>query len=166
MAEIGQTIKWEADKALNRLLFDCTIEVEKHSSLKNSKVISYKWTRKASGRARKIPFLRTEDKTKRAQEFLLLSLQNRARQLLLNKPIGTAVRAVWELQLTNFYTKNGTVNRRAGDITNLIQGCEDALTKANIIEDDSLICSMEAVKKASPDGINRISIKLFTYQEL
>ncbi len=70
--------------------------------------------------------------------------------------------ALWKLELTNHITKSKPkrVNRKAGDLTNLIQGCEDALTKAGIIEDDSLIVSMSAIKGQSYR--NAITIELFS----
>ncbi len=146
------------------LLFEHTLEVESHTSLKNRKVIGYKWrgkNRPASG-SRKIPFLRTDTATKLAQNLLVLELQARARRILLSRPWDCPMLALWSLELTNFTTKKGTINKRAGDLTNLIQGCEDALTKAGIIADDSLIVQMKAEKKQSLDGVNRIHIKLFS----
>ncbi len=68
---------------------------------------------------------------------------------------------VWILELTDYWTKGKPkrLNRTAGDLTNLIQGCEDALTKAEIIEDDSLIVSMSAVK--TPSSRNAITMELY-----
>jgi hypothetical protein len=57
------------------------------------------------------------------------------------------VRALWLFECSRFFTKKGTINQRSGDLTNLIQGPEDALTKAGIIADDSLITEIQAYKK-------------------
>ncbi len=133
--------------------FTCTIEVDAHSSLKNRKIISFAGNR---------PFLRTAPKTKAAQNFLVLELQRRARDLHFDKPWGRALRVLWHLELDSYWTKGKPIriNRKAGDITNLIQGCEDALIKAGIIEDDSLIVRMSAEKV--PSTRNAITVELFS----
>lgn len=146
---------------VNRLLFEHTIEVDAHSSLKNSKIISYFGGRRNSATSR--PFLRTKPKAKAAQEFLVLALQERARRILLDRPISRPVFALWTLELASYYTKGKPkrLNRKAGDLSNLIQGPEDALMKAGILEDDALIVMMTAAKMPSSDGKNRIKIQLF-----
>lgn len=77
-----------------------------------------------------------------------------------------AMFAVWSLEFSRYFTKKRTINRKAGDLTNLIQGCEDALTKAGVIEDDSLIIEMHAKKIPSLDGKNRISVQLFPVESI
>ncbi len=103
----------------------------------------------------------SDPKARAAQEFLMFSLQNRARLLHFDRPWGDALRIMWHLELTAYWTKGKPVrlNRKAGDLSNLIQGCEDALTKAGIIEDDSLIIEMSAVKV--PSHRNAITMRLF-----
>lgn len=152
-------LKCSTSKTLNSV-FQCTIEVESHTSLKNKKIIGYKWNGKHSA---KRPFLRTEARTKAAQDFLVLALLQRARAINFDKPLGVPLRSLWTLQFANYWTKGKPIrlNRKAGDLTNSIQGCEDALTKAFIIEDDSLIVEMHAKKIPSPDGQNRITVELF-----
>ncbi len=138
----------QAAPTSDKLLFECTIEVDRHSSLKNRKLIS-------RGR------IYTDPRVKNRQNFLVLALQERARRVLLDKPIGCALRAVWNLEFAAFWTKTRPIrlNRKSGDLSNSIQGCEDALTKAMIIEDDSLIIEMSARKV--PSHRNAITIQLF-----
>ncbi len=74
---------------------------------------------------------------------------------------------MWALEFDSYWTKSKPrrINRKAGDLSNSIQSCEDALVKAGILEDDSLIVGMTAVKRPSHDGKNRISIQLFPTNE-
>lgn len=134
--------------APNACFFRHTIEVDRHTSLKNTKRIS-------RGR------MFTDGRTKRAQNLLVLSLSQRARNVLHDSPWGHPLRIVWTLELANFWTKGKPkrLNRTAGDLSNLIQGCEDALTKAGIIEDDSLIVEMYA--KKIPSHRNAITMELY-----
>lgn len=159
MGDAEEKIQGQGNKTSHYLFFH-TLEIENHTSLKNRKVISYKWRGKHS--AKRIPFLRTESKTKAAQELLVLHLQSRARELGINQPFGFPLCVLWELQLASYWTKGKPkrLNRKAGDLTNLIQGCEDALTRSGVIEDDSLIVRMYAKKIPSIDGKNRIILKI------
>ncbi len=61
---------------------------------------------------------------------------------------------VWLFQLDNHFTKKGGVNLRAGDLSNLVQGIEDALQKAEIIKDDALIVSSWMQKTHGPNQIS------------
>ncbi len=139
--------------------FEHTIEVESHSSLKNGKIISF--ARRGRSGAPGRPFIRTNPKAKAAQDVLVFSLQVRARELSFNNPWGHPLRIVWVLEQSSYWTKGKPkrLNRKAGDLSNLIQNCEDALTKAGIIEDDSLIVDMHASKV--PSHRNAIHLKLF-----
>jgi Holliday junction resolvase RusA-like endonuclease len=159
MGEVDQTIWGKADQTSDCLFFH-SIEVENHTSLKNRKIISYRWRGKHS--AKRVPFLRTESRTKAAQELLVLSLQARARDVGLSEPLGFPLRIVWTLELTSYWTKGKPIrlNRKAGDLTNLIQGIEDSLTKSRIIEDDSLFVEIYARKVPSLDGKNRIILRI------
>lgn len=140
------------ESALNSCFFRHTIEVERHTSLKNTKLIA-RFGRRLG--------LRTAPKTKAAQDFLVLSLQERARDLHFDRPWGHALRVVWHLEFAAYWTKGKPIrlNRKAGDLSNAIQACEDALTKAGIIEDDSLIVEMRA--KKIPSHRNAITVELF-----
>ncbi len=152
-----ETIDYERMQAsaFKTCIFRHTIEVDRHSSLKNSKRISFRG---------KKAYLRTDSRTKHAQDFLVLSLQMRARELSFDHPYGHPMRVLWLLEQSNYWTKGKPIrlNRKAGDLSNLIQGCEDALTKAGIIEDDSLIVEMHATKV--PSHRNAITIQLFSDQ--
>lgn len=132
------------------LVFECCIEIDKHTSYKNRKRIS-------RGR------LFTDPKTKARQNILVLELQERARRVLLDKPLSGPLLSMWVMELNQYWTKSKPrrLNLKAGDVNNLVLGPEDALTKAGIIEDDAWIVGSFNIKKPSPDGINRIKLQLF-----
>jgi Holliday junction resolvase RusA-like endonuclease len=147
MAELAQAAQNGHQESPNddRVLFTAEIIVSKHYSKKNSKVISYRRGRGNSAASR--PFIRTTNEARMAEEFLVLSLQSRARELNFSSPIDIPVRLLCVLQLPQLFTQKRTINLRSGDASNLVQGPEDALTKAGIIIDDSLITDLQVLKE-------------------
>lgn len=88
-------------------------------------------------------------------------MQIRARELRIDKPISCPLQIMLTISVNNYYTQKGALNRRAGDLDNLIQGPIDCLMRAGIIEDDSQIVSIIADKVLGP---NEIRIKLFMFK--
>jgi Holliday junction resolvase RusA-like endonuclease len=143
------------------LLFSATFKVEKHHSKKNGWTIRNRgWRRnKLTGRAEPIKGIGATAEATAAEQFLVLHLQRRARDVDLREPISVPVHVLFVLQLDNLWAKPKRkrdpprINLRSGDISNLIQGPEDALQKAGIIVDDALIVSIEARKVSGPNAI-------------
>jgi Holliday junction resolvase RusA-like endonuclease len=118
--------------------------VEAFFSKKNRKVVRYR-RRKASqvrmGQSEFVPFVATASSESRAENLLVLHLRQRARQLHLDSAISNPMWAVFHFVYpkSEYFTAKGTVSKRLADLSNLIQGPEDALQKAGIIESDRLI---------------------------
>lgn len=161
MAKLAQEPQNSHKESSNddRVLFAVELTVPTHYSKKNSWTIGYKrgrWPNTSQGLR---PFIRATNKTAMAEGFLVQSLQNRARDLNFSEPISVPVRLLCVLQLEHFYTQKRTINLKAGDLSNLIQGPEDALVKAGILKDDALITELIAKKEWGPE--NRVTLSLF-----
>ncbi len=137
----------------SHLLFHASIEVSAFSSKKNRKVIHRNFQ---TGRN----FIGSDPKHAKLDRILVCALQSIARNLHFNKPINFAVRAVFLFHSPNWLTKKGSINKRAGDLSNLIQGPEDSLMAAQIIEDDSQILSYDGSRKILSQD-TKIEIYLF-----
>lgn len=136
----------------SHLLFHFITEVSGFSSKKNNKSIY----RGKGGR----PFIATNSKYKALDDILVLHLRRRAAELHLVKTISHPVRCVFHFFSPSWVTKRGTINRRAGDLSNLFLGPEDALQKAGIIDDDSQILSYDGSRKILSQD-TKIEIYLF-----
>jgi hypothetical protein len=156
-------VKSQASEAPHRLLFRAVIPVEAHYSKKNSKTISYRWSGSGANRRRGSPFIRTTDKAAMAEQFLVRILSSGERFSSSSHPLCIPLFLLLKFKLDSFYTKKGEVNLRAGDLSNLIQGVEDSLQKADIIKDDALITKLLASKEFGLQ--NEIVIELFTNED-
>lgn len=142
----------------DRVLFTASITVPKHYSKKNAKTIGYRRGGGIGSTNRLRPYIRATGEAAMAEAFLVQSLQNRARDLDISEPIDLPVRLLCVLQLTDFFTKRRTINLKGGDLSNLIQGPEDAMVKAGILRDDGLITEIIANKEWGPE--NRVTLSL------
>lgn len=55
---------------------------------------------------------------------------------------------------TVFFTAKGPRSQKIGDLSNLCQLVEDALTKSKVIKDDSFICSLDGSSRQPIQGNN------------
>jgi hypothetical protein len=142
-------------EAPHRLLFRAVIRVEKHFSKKNGWTIGY---RRGGG-----AFIRSGNKARSAEQFLVSELQDGERFSSVSYPICLPMFAVLHFELDNFYTTKGEINLRSGDTTNISQGVEDALQKAGIIRDDALITTILGRRRFGLQ--NQVTIELFTDED-
>ncbi len=153
-------------KTPHRLLFRAVIPVENHYSKKNAKTIGYRWGKgkafSSSGK-RFTPFVRSTDAAAMAERILVSHLSNGERFSSASHPISIPMLAVFKFKFTDFYTVKGEINRRSMDLSNVIQGVEDSLQKADIILDDALICKIIATKEFGLE--NEIVVELLTYED-
>lgn len=152
MPEIGSP----PSETPHRLLFRLVIPVEKHFSKKNAKTIRYRW----KGGQRGSPFLGATNEAAMAERVLVSHMQAGERFSSVSHPISLPMLAVFKFKFTDFYTVKGEINRRAMDLTNVIQGVEDALQKSEVILDDALITKIIANKEFGLE--NEIVVELFT----
>jgi len=158
MGEIGKKIPWNNEGTFDssQILFEFTIEIPYFTSQKNAKTIRYKRGKPgfAGGSRRKfIPFISSTDKSASAQRFLLSELQMLARRAGISQPIDVEMRLLLSFSLSSMLTKKGKINKRSGDLDNLLCAPIDALVKAKIISDDSLITEIQAFKRPGEKNI-------------
>src|SRR5690606_28376467 len=118
-------------------LFACELTLPFHYVKKNSKSIFYR----KSKAGRTVPFIASSARQRDAEKILLLALQSRAVTVRPSEPIRDPVWAMLSFfyPRAQFLTKKNTINRNLPDLSNLIEGPQDALTKAGIIEDDCIV---------------------------
>lgn len=153
MVSIHQAPQTSNEGASNtNLLFRCQFDVPYFTSQKNAKTIHFKRGR---------PFIASTAKSTSARGFLLSQLQMLARDANIGQPFDMEMRLLLTFCLSNFYNKKGKIHRRSGDLDNLIAAPVDALVKAGIISDDSLLTSITANKIASISGSNILTVELY-----
>jgi Holliday junction resolvase RusA-like endonuclease len=115
-------------------LFECYFKVPRHASKKNNKRI------RKNRRTGKY-FVGTDDPEILLEKQLVQKLMIERLKKRIDKPITDRIIAKFTffMPMTVYYTKKAAINLKIGDISNLYQMPEDALTKAGIIEDDTLI---------------------------
>ena len=134
----------------SKLLFSAHIEVERHLSQKNRKDI---FLNKRTG----VRFIGQEPKSRQAKDSLVRELRREASKAHFSQPIGSPVWAVFLFTFMDFFTKKGNIRKTLPDLSNLYQGPEDALQKAGILENDSLIHSHDLSRRI-PGDKNSITI--------
>lgn len=129
------------------ILYHTRFEIPRHFSKKNSKTIL--------GRTRK--FIGNSKEFKAIEEHILLNLRSPRNHRNFNKPISIGVRVVFLLFCENYLTQTGRRNLKLIDLSNSVQIYEDCLEKAEIIENDTMIESIDGSKRL-PWGKNEIEI--------
>lgn len=135
------------------LLFYARFEVEKHVTKKNSRQIF-----KRAGK----PFLGKNQALRDAENYMLQKLRVQKDALGLNEPLGCDMHAVFVFGFSDYFTKKGQRSLRLGDLSNLYQLPEDCLEKAEIIKNDSLICSHDLSRRL-PSKKNEIALFILKY---
>lgn len=123
---------------MGEILFQALIAVPSHYTKKNSKQISR--NRKTGKR-----FIRSSNKAQLCESQLAWKLA-RLKKLTPNQ---LAISCPINLQCVFHYkkTKSGKPTKRVADLSNLLQGPEDALQKAGIILNDKLIESFDGTRR-------------------
>ena len=130
-----------------KILFDCKLQVESHLILKNSKSIYFN---KCTGKR----FITTSDK-KKLEQLRLISLirtEMFKQKCLMPINLPVAVSFIFAYPKHVYYTKRGTVSLKIGDLSNLVQGPEDAMQKAGLLSNDALIYSLDGSRRVPGDG--------------
>lgn len=139
------------------LLFYCHVDVDKHVTKKNNRSIfkNRKTGRMYPGKSKELVS---------AEEHMISEMAEQWRKFGGNQPLNMHIWCVFIFFFNHrhYYTKNGTINRRIGDLSNLIQLPEDCLQKAGIIKDDSLIMSLDLSRKF-PGESNYLELFILPY---
>lgn len=155
MAEADKTIQWPTSEALSNILYSITIKVEKHYSQKNGKVI--RWGGRNS--VARGPFIANSNQSYRLGKYLVSQMQIRARELNIDKPFTCPVQLLCAIGIDTMWTQKGTLNKKSGDLDNLIQGPIDSLMKAGVIEDDCQITEITCLKRYGENSITLMLLK-------
>ena len=129
------------------ILFKAKFKVSKHGSKKNNKRI---FRNHATGRQ----FIGSESKTKFLESQLVSCLMRerfKSRTDLIECDVNAQI--IFHFPRSVFFTKAGHRSTKVGDISNLYQSVEDALQKAQIIKNDSLIESHDGSRRVPIDDV-------------
>ena len=127
------------------ILFSCKIEVPYHGIKKNSKQIAFN---RATGNR----FIRSNDRAKFAEDWIIQKLRaERLKKRL--ETITTDINAtfIFYFPSTVYYTKKNQKSKKIADLSNLYETVQDALQKANIIENDCQIESHDGSRRKPID---------------
>lgn len=134
-------------------LFSCKLKVTKHFSQKNSKRIF-------NGRLVQDPKVAAH-KNSLIKHLQIKKLQSRIDTI--TTPV--QLECVFHYPNSVFYTKKGTINKKLIDLSNSLQGVEDALQASGIIHDDNLIFSLDgSTRKPSEDNAYYLTIRIYDYE--
>ena len=122
----------------SKILFHAWIMVDNHVVKKNSRPI---FKNRRTGRS----FLGKSSDLIKGETILIQELYNqRTKQKqfeLIDIPITATY--LFYFPFSEFFTKQGRISRRLPDLSNLFEAPSDALTKAQIISDDTIIHSFD-----------------------
>lgn len=143
-----------------RILFYAKIQVESHKILKNRKQVFKNRKTGATfiGHPKGIP---------EATSHLVLHMRQQALSQRLIGPIRDDVWVLLWFWFKDYYVSDGSRrNKRLGDLDNLMALPLDCLQKANIITDDSQVCSLDLSRRLpSQDGTNFLEVFVFKHTE-
>ena len=135
----------QKEQSTARVLFHASFPVERHSSKKNQKNI------KRNVHTGKM-FIGNTDKNNAALNYLVsMFVSARLNQDLhepINKPIWLLARFHYP-KVKDTKTKQWRRTEAVADLSNLLQGPEDALIKAGVIKDDKLIESYDGSRRVT-----------------
>jgi len=157
---------------VNPLLFEAVIYVASHYAKKNAKTIRYRGRKNAPGFASRstglVPYIANTIANQQSEHVLVFHLSRVRSKLHLDSPICYPLHVVFNFFSPNWVKKQKTlklksqppleINARAGDLDNIIQGPLDALVKARIITDDSIITDIKQRKIRSSKTAVHIQI--------
>lgn len=128
------------------ILFKAYFKVPKHGILKNSKQLLFN---KGTGKH----FISKSDDAVICEQWMLARLRiEKIKQRL--DTISTDINAkyVFHFPKTVYYTKKGERSLRIPDLDNLLSMPNDCLQKAEVISNDTIICSFDGSHRAEIEG--------------
>jgi len=122
-------------KALHRATI--TIDVPFHGIKKNNRQIFGRGSKKWIGKS---------DRLRSAENYLILKLKSWRNEYNF-QTVNTRMWVKFKFYMDNFYNKDGSRNKKIGDLSNLIELPQDALQMAGIILDDGLIDRLDGSER-------------------
>lgn len=140
---------------MNETQFKCKIQVPKHSIKKNNKQI---FQNKATGKR----FIASNSKAQYLENYLTHQLLiQKLKQRLETIECDLAASFKFYYPENVYLTKLGKRSHRVADLSNLLEAPQDALQKAKVILNDSLICELNDCKRLiSGDSFFYLEIEL------
>ena len=140
----------------HEILFYANLEVPNHVTKKNGRpVFINKYTNKAvMGKTYKL---------KNAESSMKLQLRSIANKQHLYTAINEPIWVIFHFYFDNFYNKDGTINKKIPDLSNLYELPQDILQEAGIIHDDNLIHSHDLSRKL-PGMHNKLEIFILRHE--
>ncbi len=145
---------------VERILYYAKIEVDYHATLKNGKRA---FTNPHTGKTH----ITHKKGIPEAKSHMVHELRKQAIAQRLNEPIEDDVWVLMFFWFKDYYISNGSRrSKRIGDLDNLICLPLDSIQKANIISDDSQVCSLDLCRRLpSADGKNSLEIYILKHEE-
>jgi Holliday junction resolvase RusA-like endonuclease len=153
------------NRATERLLFQCCIDVKSHAIKKNSRSIhanprtGRRWIGKSAG-------------LRNAETYLTMAIRQKALRDGPPQPITTPVWVIFHFYFHDFYVqakRSGEPKRMSltlGDLSNLYQLPEDCLVRAGVIKNDALIVSHDLSRKLpSKKGHDYLELFVIDYAD-
>lgn len=132
--------------------FYARIPVNRHMVKKNGRSVMF-------NRATNKPFIGKSAELTAAEKYLLVHLLQAKTQSKTNFPIMGSIHACFRFHFSDFYTAQGMKRKTLPDLSNLIQGPEDGLQDAGIIDDDWQIdCLDGSARLPGPENILEVWI--------
>ena len=125
---------------MSEVLFKCSFDVSKHFSQKNTKRIF-------KNRLVQDP-KEQHHKNYLIQKLIIAKLKNK-----LDEPIKCDINLsiTFVFPYSVYFTKKDQRSKKIPDLSNIIQGPEDALIKAKIIEDDTQVIGLDGCQRIAGD---------------
>lgn len=136
-------------------LFYCMMPVEAHTSKKNSKRIF----KNSKGQM----FIGGDKKSLGNLQSLINNFTLQGKKQL-DEPINEPIKVTMRFHYP--YTKKGLIPKKIMDLSNLYQGPEDALQKAGVIKDDSLIESHDGSCRVYGSDRKYIEVAIYRHEKL
>ena len=143
---------------MSEVLFECAFDVSKHFSQKNTKRIF---------RNRLVQ----DPKEQHHKNYLIQKLNLARLKNKLDEPISCDINLsiAFIFPKSVYFTKKNQRSKKLPDLSNLIQGPEDALIKARIIEDDTQVISLDNCQRVAGEAY-RIVLRItkandYSYQD-
>jgi Holliday junction resolvase RusA-like endonuclease len=127
-------------------VFKAIIELPKFPIKKNSKQI---FRNKSTGR----PFIASNSKAQALMNILnaeLLKAKMMSKCGLIDYDVNVSFQFYFPAKF--YYTKQNKRSSKVGDLSNLVEAPQDALQKVGILQNDSLICSLDGSFRAAIDS--------------
>jgi Holliday junction resolvase RusA-like endonuclease len=146
---------------MSKILFECRIDVDRHVVKKNNRPIYKNKATNSLFLGKSKNLLHAEnDMTRRLRERWFRWQAHHGGVSKITTPVHVEMKFFFTKD--EYFTKQGNMNKKIPDLSNLYQLVEDCLQKANVIENDYLIESHDGSRRLVGDRMElEITIREF-----